>query len=231
MKLASLGQLTASIAHEIRNPLGAISHAEQLLAEATDENPENERLLEIIHTNTVRVNNIIENVLQLGRRDHSVPEHIVVEDWLANFSTEFIQSQGCKPDDVNINIASSGITIFLDATHLHQILWNLCQNGLRYSVDIPGQAKLQINVSLAPNSTKPVLDVIDNGPGIETSIAEHIFEPFFTTDSKGSGLGLYISSELCSVNNARLRYIAVPTGGSCFRIEFTESSNQQNVDS
>ncbi len=231
MKLASLGQLTASIAHEIRNPLGAISHAEQLLAEASSESPENERLLEIIHTNTLRVNNIIENVLQLGRRDRSVPEHILLEEWLANFSTEFTQSQGCNPEDININIEPAGITIFMDATHLHQVLWNLCQNGLRYSIDIPDQARLQINVNEAPNSTKLVLDVIDNGQGIENSIAQHIFEPFFTTDSGGSGLGLYISSELCSCNNARLSYVDVPNGGSCFRIEFADSPRQQILDS
>ncbi len=223
MKLASLGQLTASIAHEIRNPLGAISHAEQLLAEGSEENSENKRLLEIIHTNTLRVNNIIENVLQLSRRDRSVPEQITLESWLASFSEEFIQSQGCKPDDIHISIEPTDTNVFMDATHLHQVLWNLCQNGLRYSVDIPHQTKLQINVSLAPNSTKPVLDVIDNGPGIDTSIAQHIFEPFFTTGSSGSGLGLYISSELCSSNNAKLSYIAVPTGGSCFRIEFDEN--------
>jgi len=231
MKLASLGQLTASIAHEIRNPLGAISHAEQLLAETTDESPENRRLLEIIHTNTSRVNNIIENVLQLGRRDRSAPEHIVLKNWLADFSTEFIQSQACNPDDLKISIDPPGISIFMDTTHLHQVLWNLCQNGLRYSIEVPQQAKLHINVSMEPNSSKPILDVIDNGPGIESTTAEHIFEPFFTTDSSGSGLGLYISSELCSVNNARLSYINVPTGGSCFRIEFTESSNQQDMTS
>jgi len=224
MKLASLGQLTASIAHEIRNPLGAISHAEQLLAEGSEENPENKRLLEIIHTNTLRVNNIIENVLQLSRRDRSVPEQIPMDDWLTNFSREFIQSQGCDMSDMHISIDPTDISIYMDATHLHQVLWNLCQNGLRYSVEIPGQARLQITVSLSPNSTKPVLDVIDNGPGIEPSIVQHIFEPFFTTGSSGSGLGLYISSELCSSNNARLSYIAVPTGGSCFRIEFDENS-------
>ena len=230
MKLASLGQLTASIAHEIRNPLGAISHAEQLLAEGASEDTGNKRLLEIIHTNTLRVNNIIENVLQLSRRDRSMPEHIQMKDWLSSFSKEFIQSQGCTTEDVRISIDPDDATTFIDSTHLHQVLWNLCQNGLRYSVDIPHQARLQINVSMAPHSAKPVLDVIDNGPGIDASTAEHMFEPFFTTGSSGSGLGLYISSELCSSNNARLSYIAVPTGGSCFRIEFTENPKQQNLD-
>lgn len=227
MKLASLGQLTASIAHEIRNPLGAISHAEQLLAETIDENSENNRLFEIIHTNTLRVNNIIENILQLSRRDRSVPEHIALKDWLSGFHREFIQSQDCDPDDIRLSIEPANISVFMDATHLHQVLWNLCQNGLRYSVDIPHQTKLQINVSLASNATKPLLDVIDNGPGIDTETAQHIFEPFFTTGSSGSGLGLYISSELCSCNNAKLSYIPVPTGGSCFRIEFTDNPKQQ----
>lgn len=226
MKLASLGQLTASIAHEIRNPLGAISHAEQLLAEGASEDADNKRLLEIIHTNTLRVNNIIENVLQLSRRDRSMPEQIQMKDWLSNFSKEFVQSQGCDSDDVRISIDPDDITTFIDSTHLHQVLWNLCQNGLRYSVDIPHQTRLQINVSMEPDSSRPVLDVIDNGPGIDASTAQHMFEPFFTTGSSGSGLGLYISSELCSCNNARLSYIAVPTGGSCFRIEFTENPRQ-----
>ena len=226
MKLASLGQLTASIAHEIRNPLGAISHAEQLLAEGANEDTGNKRLLEIIHTNTLRVNNIIENILQLSRRDRSMPEHIQMKDWLSSFRKEFIQSQGCNSEDIRISIDPDDTTTFIDSTHLHQILWNLCQNGLRYSVDIPHQTRLQINVSMAPNSDKPVLDVIDNGPGIDASTAQQMFEPFFTTGSSGSGLGLYISSELCSCNNARLSYIPVPTGGSCFRIEFTENIKQ-----
>jgi two-component system sensor histidine kinase PilS (NtrC family) len=75
---------------------------------------------------------------------------------------------------------------------------------------------------------KPFLDIVDNGPGIDHETADHIFEPFFTTGTSGSGLGLYISSELCSSNNAKLSYIAVPTGGSCFRIEFAESPEDRN---
>jgi two-component system sensor histidine kinase PilS (NtrC family) len=223
MKLASLGQLTASIAHEIRNPLGAISHAEQLLAESAGELPGNQRLLEIIHTNTSRVNNIIENVLQLSRRERSMPERIRLKDWLNNFVTEFCQSQNCPTNDITITVDPPDTTIFLDATHLHQVLWNLCQNGLRYSVENLDQARLQLIGGYMPNSKKPFLDVIDNGPGVDPSISQHIFEPFFTTGASGSGLGLYISSELCSFNNAKLSYIPIPTGGSCFRIEFSES--------
>ncbi len=223
MKLASLGRLTASIAHEIRNPLGAISHAEQLLAEAVPDNPSDRRLLEIIHSNTTRVNDIIENVLQLSRRDRARPEDLPLKDWLTQFITEFTLSQGCAPEDISIHVEPADITVRMDASQFHQVLWNLCQNGLRYSRDHPRQPRLTLHGGQQPGSSHAVLDVIDHGPGIAPADVQHIFEPFFTTDAKGSGLGLYIARELCEGNGARLSYIAVPTGGSCFRIEFADT--------
>ncbi|HFE32639.1 MAG TPA: PAS domain-containing protein [Gammaproteobacteria bacterium] len=223
MKLASLGRLTASIAHEIRNPLGAISHAEQLLAETVPDNPSDRRLLEIIHSNTSRVNDIIENVLQLSRRDRAKPENLPLKQWLEHFITEFTLSQGCDPEDISIHVEPGDITIRMDASQLHQILWNLCQNGLRYSRNYPGQPKLELRGGQQPGSSHPELDIIDHGPGIDPEDVQHIFEPFFTTDAKGSGLGLYIARELCEGNAARLSYIAIPTGGSCFRIEFADT--------
>ncbi len=228
MKLASLGRLTASIAHEIRNPLGAISHAEQLLTETIPDNPSDRRLLEIIHSNTARVNDIIENVLQLNRRDRAKPEDLPLKDWLAHFIAEFTLSQGCNTEDISIDIEPSDIVVRMDATQLHQILWNLCQNGLRYSRDHPGQPKLELQGGRQPGISHPVLDIIDHGPGIKPEDVQHIFEPFFTTDARGSGLGLYIARELCEGNAARLSYIAIPTGGSCFRIEFADTQTRTN---
>ena len=225
MKLASLGRLTASIAHEIRNPLGAISHAEQLLAEAVTDNPADRRLLEIIHNNTSRVNDIIENILQLSRRNRAVPEDMQLKPWLEQFITEFTLSQGCAAGDVGVSIEPAETVVRMDATQLHQVLWNLCQNGLRYSMDYPKQPKLELHGGLS-SSGHPFLDIIDHGPGIPPESAQHIFEPFFTTSAKGSGLGLYIARELCECNGARLSYLAVPTGGSCFRIEFADRNKQ-----
>lgn len=222
LKLASLGRLTASIAHEIRNPLGAISHAEQLLAEGGTHNAADNRLLEIIHTNTARVNDIIENVLQLSRRDRSMPEDLPLKTWLENFLQEFIQSQNCHPSDISLHIAPNDTIVHMDASQLHQVLWNLCQNGLRHSQDYPGQPKLELHGGIENNSQKPFLDVIDHGPGVPPDTISNIFEPFFTTESKGSGLGLYIARELCEGNRARLSYVAIPTGGACFRLDFTE---------
>jgi len=222
LKLASLGRLTASIAHEIRNPLGAISHAEQLLAEGNSNNAADKRLLEIIHTNTSRVNDIIENVLQLSRRDRSMPENLPLKDWLENFLHEFVQSQDCDPLDISLHVEPDNCTVHMDATQLHQVLWNLCQNGLRHSLDYPGQPRLEVHGGIAGDSRRPFLDIIDHGPGVPPDAVSNIFEPFFTTESKGSGLGLYIARELCEGNQARLSYVAIPTGGACFRVEFAK---------
>ena len=231
LKLASLGRLTASIAHEIRNPLGAISHAEQLLAETVDDNTSGtssgKRLLEIIHTNTSRVNDIIENVLQLSRRDRSMPEDLQLKDWLENFVREFVQSQGCDPADISLHIDPADCTIHMDASQLHQVLWNLCQNGLRHSQGYPGQPKLELHGGISDDSRRPFLDVIDHGIGVAPDAVSSIFEPFFTTETKGSGLGLYIARELCEGNQARLSYVAIPTGGACFRVEFAEQKTKQ----
>jgi two-component system sensor histidine kinase PilS (NtrC family) len=226
LKLASLGRLTASIAHEIRNPLGAISHAEQLLAEGVDDETTNsagdKRLLEIIHTNTARVNDIIENVLQLSRRDRSMPEDLPLKDWLQNFVQEFVHSQRCEQADISLYLDPEDFSVYMDASQLHQVLWNLCQNGLRHSQDYPGQPKLELQAGINADSRKTFLDVIDHGPGVPPEARQHIFEPFYTTESKGSGLGLYIARELCECNQARLSYVAIPTGGACFRIEFAD---------
>ena len=220
MKLASLGRLTASIAHEIRNPIGAISHADQLLAESTNLDDSDKRLTEIIHSHTERVNGIIENVLQLSRRGNTVPELISLKEWLEKFVSEFSLSQHVDKDVVSVGVMPTDIAIYFDPTQLHQIVWNLSHNGLRFSAEYPENPKLELRSGLLETNHRPYLDVIDHGPGIDPGTAQQIFEPFFTTDSKGSGLGLYIARELCELNKAYIRYLTVPTGGSCFRIEF-----------
>jgi len=220
MKLASLGRLTASIAHEIRNPLGAISHADQLLAESPNLNQSDKRLTEIIHTHTERVNGIIENILQLSRRGNTSPTIIKLYEWMERFINEFILSENIDSAAISFNMAPKEITIMFDPTQLHQIVWNLSHNGIRFSAEHTGNPKLEFHCGLIENNNRPYLDVIDHGPGIDPKNADQIFEPFFTTDSKGSGLGLYIARELCQLNKARVQYIAASNSGSCFRIEF-----------
>jgi two-component system sensor histidine kinase PilS (NtrC family) len=216
IKLASLGRLTASIAHEIRNPLGAISHAAQLLAESDKLDPGDKRLTEIINNHSKRVDTIIENVLQLSRRSASRPQELDLKDWLTEFKKEFVQMDRLRPEQLKLDIEPQDVRIHLDPGHLHQVLSNLCQNAFDHGGDETA-VRLQVR-----RGDKAVvwLDVVDNGPGIDAETAEQMFEPFYTTASSGTGLGLYIARELCEINQARLSYRLAPEGGSSFRIRF-----------
>ena len=216
IKLASLGRLTASIAHEIRNPLGAISHAAQLLAESDKLDQGDKRLTEIICNHSKRVNTIIENVLQLSRRSPSHPQEVALTDWLTEFRKEFVQMDGLRSKQLELDIEPQNIRIHVDPGHLHQVLTNLCKNAFDHAGD-----ETAVTVQVRRDDQAAVcLDVLDNGPGIDVETAEQMFEPFYTTASSGTGLGLYIVRELCEINQARLSYHPLPEGGSSFRIRF-----------
>lgn len=219
LKLASLGRLTASIAHEIRNPLGAIRHAAQLLQESPNVTETDTYLMKIIDKHTGRINSIVENILQLSRRNPALQEKIGLKDWLESFVLELQQSQAneCK---ILVHIDPSDTCVQFDVGQLHQIMTNLCENGLRYSLAEQGQASLQILGGVTKESGGPFLDIIDQGPGISSEQVEQIFEPFYTTETSGTGLGLHIARELCEINQAQLDYLPCPTQGSCFRIRF-----------
>jgi len=216
LKLASLGRMSASIAHEIRNPLGAISHAAQLLSESEQLNGGDKRLTEIINSHSQRVNEIIESVLQLSRRSASQPQALRLSEWLGLFHGEFIETEGADAARLALDIENDDLTIQSDPGHLRQVLANLCQNALRHS---PADTTVRLRVSAGHNGTV-CLDILDSGPGVDPDTAAHMFEPFFTTENSGTGLGLYIARELCELNRARLSYHPRREGGSCFRIEF-----------
>ncbi|MBI3772311.1 MAG: ATPase [Gammaproteobacteria bacterium] len=222
LKLASLGRLAGSIAHEIRNPLGAISHAGQLLAESSHLDSGELRLTEIIRSNSQRMNHIIENVLQIGRRRQAKPEDIMLEPWLQDFIDEFSRSQQIDTAWITISVIPSSLSVHFDPSQLHQILWNLCHNAVRHSRNHSSHPQVEIRVGMQHDAPIPYLNVIDNGPGIDPETAEHIFEPFFTTETKGTGLGLYIARELSECNQAHLAYLPATSGGSCFRLIFAD---------
>lgn len=217
IKLAALGRLTASIAHEIRNPLGAISHAAQLLQETPDLSAADRRLAEIIQNHSRRMNGIIENVLQLSRRSAPNPQRLLLHDWLQGFVDSFLQSH--PQARIRIDCHDSA-EINADPDQLDQVLTNLVENALRYSNRATGQPRAELRASNSGQAGLWVLDVIDDGPGISEADAEKVFEPFYTTDNQGSGLGLYIARELCEINQARLNYTRTIAGKSCFRISF-----------
>jgi len=224
MKLASLGRLTASIAHEIRNPIGAISHATQLLDESDEIGKDDQRLMMIIREQTRRVNTIVENILQLSRPASSMPRSIELDDWLARFTDEFVHSGACNPGQLSTSVKPRDITVWMDPSQLHQVVWNLCQNAFHHGNDEQGSVRIRLQASLSDTQGTPQLDITDNGPGIAADMTDQIFEPFYTTRSSGTGLGLYLARELCGINNARLSYHAAVEGGSCFRISFPENA-------
>ncbi len=218
LKLASLGRFTASIAHEIRNPMGAISHASQLLAEAPDIQQEDQRLLQIIQQHCRRMNGIIENVLQLSRRERPVSQLFDLLPWLDKFTEEFSQGYG-QQATLERQDESPTLVVRFDPDQLFQVLQNLVSNGLRYSLK-QGSSRVKLLTGLL-DADRPHLDIIDDGPGLSQDIRPHLFEPFFTTETQGTGLGLYLSRELCEANQARLDYLYPFGPGSCFRITFS----------
>ncbi|MCK5814020.1 MAG: PAS domain-containing protein [Cocleimonas sp.] len=225
VKMASLGQLTANIAHEIRNPLGAISHAAQLLSESPDLDKADDRMVQIIQSNSKRMNVTIESVLNLSRKKNPNKEDIHLQTWLGEFVHDFSMQSGLKASQVSLFIKPIDAAVRFDSTHFHQVLWNLCRNAVKYAFDDATQLQLSIKCSLQAKTKTMMLNVIDNGVGISADNQQRLFEPFFTTSSsQGTGLGLFMARELCLTNNAYLEYIKLPAGGSCFRIIFSHKN-------
>jgi len=223
-KLAALGRLSASIAHEIRNPVGAMSHAAQLLAETVELGPQERRLTEIITTNGERVSTIISNVMQLSRRESTRPERLYVGEWLGEFISEFEQTLQIDASRVHAVLPRPDLEVRVDPTHLRQIVWNLCENAVRHSADMPGAPPIDVMIARFQSSGRPFLEVADRGPGIPDEAAERIFEPFFSGRRGGTGLGLFIARELAQCNGALLLYEPRAGGGSIFRVVFADPS-------
>ena len=227
LKLASLGRLTGSIAHEIRNPLGAISHAAQLLAEEDTQASANKRLSEIIIKHTQRLNQVIENVSQLSRRKAPDARSLHLEQWLNSFIEDY-KNSGSSQCVIDVDIDDPAIIIVFDTSQLHQVLTNLLENAHRHSLEYSSQAWARCYCHIDPLTQRPCLDLYDRGPGISADIAGQIFEPFFTTSHTGSGLGLYLARELCEINFATLDYqIAKNDQAGFFRIGFAHPEQAQ----
>ena len=227
LKLASLGRLTASIAHEVRNPLGAINHASQLLCESESLTVEDLRLTEIINDHSLRINNIIENVLSISRREKTTSEEFALIPWLIKFIDEFATGCELPKNCVRLEENKNDIFVRMDPSQLYQVLWNLCENAKRYSRGIPIVTLL---CDVGDDSQRPYIDIIDYGMGISNEIKEQLFEPFFTTETKGSGLGLYLARELCEANQATLILHTTSTKGTIFRVSFMPINKSEELE-
>jgi two-component system sensor histidine kinase PilS (NtrC family) len=219
-KLASLGRLSASIAHEIRNPVGAMSHAGQLLAESPSLTSDDRRLTEIIRTNATRVSGIIDNVQRLSRREPARLEWLTLSGWTEEFQAEFCDTM--QLPRARLAVSSTGdVEVRADPDQLRQILWNLCENALKHAMPDEPAGAVEIRYGRMPINARPYLEVADRGEGVRPEIAERIFEPFFSS-GRGTGLGLFLARELAQANGATLLYEPRAGGGSVFRLVFAD---------
>jgi two-component system sensor histidine kinase PilS (NtrC family) len=220
-KLAALGRLSASIAHEIRNPVGAMSHAGQLLAESASLTEDERRLTQIIRSNADRVSGIIENVQRLSRREPARLERLPLDAWVEEFQEEFCETMQWPRARLATSGTSPQVEVRVDPDQLRQIVWNLCENALKHAVgDDPGQS-VEIRYGRMSGSARPFLEVADRGAGVAPEHAERIFEPFYS-GGRGTGLGLFLARELAQANGATLLHEARSGGGSVFRLVFAD---------
>jgi two-component system sensor histidine kinase PilS (NtrC family) len=202
LKLAAMGRLTASIAHEIRNPLAAISHAGQLMGEDSAD-PLLKRLAGIVRENTQRLNRLVEDVLRVARREPPLGDEIDIGEFVQQFIAEFIRDRGLAPSTIDLE-AEADLKVKFEQSHLRQVLYNLVDNALRYATGGPKSVAIQIE--RAPEQDRAQLWVFDDGAGVPADARAALFEPFFTTRSQGTGLGLYLAREFCVTNRAVLSY-------------------------
>ncbi|MFK8083742.1 MAG: PAS domain-containing sensor histidine kinase [Granulosicoccus sp.] len=219
LKLASLGRLSASIAHEIRNPLGAISHAVQLIEESESLDPKDAELLEIARRHTQRINRIIEDVLQLSNRGRVQLECVSIDQALNAFVKRF-QAENTL-DAAQLSVQAEPCLATIDANHLDQVLWNLCTNALLHNE----KSTVCIHLGCYETGHGTIhIDISDTGKGISDIDRDKLFEPFYSTHQTGTGLGLYIIRELCELNNASIDSLPADTGAH-FRITLASAQD------
>ena len=214
MKLAAMGRLTASIAHEVRNPLSAINQAAQLLEEDGLVAAEGGRLLSMIRNNARRIDRIVGEVLQLNRRDRQQPEIVSLGEFVRGLVEEIEQAENLPDRAIALSVPADLVVLF-DRGHLNQILWNLVRNAWQHCQKKEGSVRIAARAGYMGDAI--ILELGDDGPGIPAELRGQIFEPFFTTRPGGTGLGLYIARELADSNGATLELIPRSPGAQ-FRI-------------
>jgi len=216
LTLAALGRFSASLAHEIRNPLAAINYAVQLLEESRGLDDADRRLLQIIHQQCQRTNGIVESVLGMARRERANPENTDLASFVRRFVDDYRLTLSIETDSLECVVPPQPVPALVDPRHLQQILTALVHNALKYGRILDEPARVRLRVFQTERNA--MVDVLDRGPGIPEAVVAQLFRPFFTTSEHGTGLGLYIARELCRANQARLEYVPVPGGGACFRV-------------
>ncbi len=212
LKLTALGRLSAGIAHQVRNPLAAISHANQLLGESAALGEPEQRLVGIIERQSRRLEQIIEDVLRLSRRAPADTRDLDLPEWLQNFRSRYGESHPERLARLKIHVPERIPPVRFDSGHLSLIVENLVDNAFGHGAS-PAGATIRASRSAA----MVYLDVLDRGPGV-AGREEAMFEPFTTTHAQGTGLGLYLARELAVANGAEIIAATRPGGGARFRL-------------
>ena len=209
LKLAALGQLSASIAHEIRNPLAAIAQANELNQDSDDE--QKIMLNQMIAKQTQRIDKIIKDTLDMAKNKKTHTSKISVKSFIEDLLQHDLQD---VKHQIQLQLKED-YSISFDESQLRQVLINLIRNALRHNPQ--NVDAIQLNVH--PQEGFLFFDVIDFGHGIAKQDLSQLFQPFFSTEINGTGLGLYLSHSLCEANQAKLVYVEQKQQGACFRIE------------
>ncbi len=225
LKLAALGRLVASIAHEIRNPLGAIGHANQLLEESEQLQPADKHLTEIIHRNTARVNEVIENILTLSRHRTAHQQLVELAPWLEKLRSDLLENHKLGSPQISIQVTPPDTRLLFDPQQIAQAVNALVENAIVHQPETGLQLHIDLYAGIDVVSRTGFIQVKDNGAPIPQDIVEKIFEPFFTTSHQGTGLGLYIVKALCDANSIRINYQTPKDGGNSFRLRFPANMN------
>ena len=200
--LATIGQLSATVAHELRNPMASIYSAAQLLQESENLDESDKSLAAIISKHIERSNQIIEDILLMSKPHIPQTSKIVLFDFLNKFKQDFINKE--QKDNVFgivIEPIDKKLSVHFDSNHLNQILWNLTNNAIKHGSDG------NVTITISNLADYVLIDVKNNGDKLEPIVEESLFIPFFTTHTQGTGLGLYICREMCKSNNAKLEYL------------------------
>lgn len=214
-RLAALGRLTASIAHEIRNPLGSVLSANELIKEQTQDTMIL-YLAEKITNNGQRMNVIIDNILSMFSQKTATVQLIKLNQFIHEVIEDASSYDALESIPIRTDMsAAAAYSIYFDREHLRQILHNLMLNAVAHS----GRQDVEITLKahFATSGHFLYLDICDNGLGIAEDDQDRIFEPFFSKQ-QGTGLGLFLVREMCLANQAKIEYVDREEGGACFRI-------------
>jgi two-component system sensor histidine kinase PilS (NtrC family) len=218
LSVNSLAKLSGSIAHEIRNPLAALNHASQLLEESPKISLAEMRLVHIIQNHAKRMNGIIENVLQLSRREQSQPELVPLHIFMPEFANEFQTTQINHSLEFQYAFDEAEAHVLFDKSQLSQCLWKLLDNAADHAGRNNPTPRVRLTSRVDEDTGFCIISIADNGPGIDKAALSKIFEPFYSTRKEGSGLGLYIARQLCEANQAELTVDSEPGEGAYFHI-------------